>query len=207
MKYDSGKREIKSNKVLNELDKFVLSFIKILEKHIDYVIISGYVSLLLGRTRTTEDVDIFIKEIPLEKFLEFYKELRKEGFWCINAERGEEIYSYLREKLGVRFSRENQPVPNFEVKFPKREIDKEIFQDFLTVKLQKGELKISSLERHIAFKRYYLGTEKDKEDAEHIEETFKGLIDYGKVNKFKETINKINEDEKRKIGEEENENK
>ena len=195
MEYDTGKREIKSGKILNNLDKLALSFIKILEKYTDYVIISGYVSILLGRTRITEDIDIFIKAISLEKFSEFYEELKKEGFWCINAEKSEEIYSYLKDKLAVRFAREGESVPNFEVKFPKREIDEEIFQDFLTIKLKDGKLKISSLERHVAFKRYYLRTPKDIEDAEHIEKAFKGQIDYEKVNKFKKIIDIIRKQE------------
>ena len=60
MKYDTDKKEIILDKELNELDKYVLEFIKILEKHVDYVIISGYVSILLGRSRSTEDIDLFI---------------------------------------------------------------------------------------------------------------------------------------------------
>lgn len=198
MEYNIEKREIKSDKILSELDKFALSFIRILEKYVDYVIISGYVSILLGRTRITEDIDIFIREISLEKFLGLYRELREEGFWCVNAEKPEEIFSYLKDKLGVRFSRENQAVPNFEVKCPKRKIDEEIFEDFITVKLKEGKLKISSLERHIAFKIYYLGTDRDIEDAKHIEDTFKGQINYEKINKLKKIIERIKEEESRK---------
>ena len=65
MEYDIGKREIKSCKILSELDKLVLDFVRVLEKHVDYVLISGYVSILLGRTRITEDIDIFIKKTSL----------------------------------------------------------------------------------------------------------------------------------------------
>ena len=57
------KNTIKLDKIINELDKFVFKFIKILKKHTDYVIVSGYVAILLGRSRTTEDIDVFIKEI------------------------------------------------------------------------------------------------------------------------------------------------
>ncbi|MEK6935891.1 MAG: hypothetical protein AABW67_03820 [Nanoarchaeota archaeon] len=191
MEYDLNKKEIKSDKILSELDKFVFSFIKILEKYTDYVIISGYVSILLGRTRVTEDVDIFIKELSFEKFSQLYDELKQKGFWCINAEEPEEIYDYLKSKLGVRFSKENESIPNFEVKFPKREVDREAFQDFIIVKLKEGNLKISSLERHIAFKRYYLKTDKDNEDAKHVEDIFKGKIDYDKINKLKRIVEKI----------------
>ena len=44
------------------------------------------------------------------------------------------------------------------------------------------------MERQIAFKRYYLSSDKDIEDALFIEKLFKGQIDYNKVNKFEELI-------------------
>ncbi|MDP2947554.1 MAG: hypothetical protein Q8N88_05560 [Nanoarchaeota archaeon] len=191
-------KTIKLDKISNNLDRFVLSFVKILEKYTDYVIISGYVSILLGRTRITEDIDVFIKKISLDRFSEFYKEAKKQDFECINAEKVEEIFSYLKDGLAVRFSRKDTAIPNFEIKFPKDELDEEIFNDFIIVRLKEGKLKISSLERQIAFKKYYLKTDKDIEDAEHIEKTFEGKIDYRKINKLKEIIGKIKENEKRR---------
>jgi predicted nucleotidyltransferase len=188
MEYNKKAREIKSDRILNKLDNLVLDFTEILEKHVDYIIISGYVSILLGRTRVTEDVDVFIKKISFDTFLELYDELVNNGFWCINAEKAEEVFSYLKDGLAVRFAKGNQAVPNFEVKFPKRKVDEEAFEDSIVVTLKKGKLNISCLERHVAFKRYFLGTDKDVEDSEHIERAFKGQIDYEKVNKLKEII-------------------
>ena len=158
MEYNAGKKEINLDRNLSSLDELVLKFIRIIEKHSDYVIISGYVSILLGRSRATEDVDLFIENISFEKFVDLYEELKKNGFWCLNAEKAEEIYSFLKDGMAVRFSVENKPIPNFEVKFPKREIDKETFNDSVLVSLSKAKakLKISSLERQIAFNRYYL---------------------------------------------------
>ena len=85
MIYNPEEREIICDRELSNLDKLVLRFIQILEKHIDYVIISGYVAILLGRSRATEDVDVFIRKVDKQKFFSFYEELKKEGFWCINA--------------------------------------------------------------------------------------------------------------------------
>ena len=185
MEYNKEKREILLKRKASILDKFALDFTKILEKYTDYVIISGYVSILLGRTRVTEDIDVYIKRISKAKFEQLYNELIKSGFWCINAEKADNIFSYLEDKLAVRFARENTAVPNFKVKFPKRKVDEETFDDFITVILPEGKLKISSLERQIAFKRYYLKAEKDIEDASHIEELFKENLDYSKINKLK----------------------
>lgn len=199
MKYDKIKREIQLNRILNDLDKFAIEFTRILEKYVEYVIISGYVSILLGRTRATEDIDIWIKKIQKEQFIKLYENLKANGFWCINAEDENEIFNYLQEGYAVRFARDGKVAPNFEVKFPKRNLDEDTFKDSIKVILEIGNLRISSLERQIAFKRYYLSTEKDIEDAEHIEETFKGQVDYTQVEKLKPEIEKIKEDERRNI--------
>jgi len=188
MEYNRAKRKIIVNKTLSNLDKFVLNFIKILKKHVDYVIISGYVSILLGRTRTTEDIDIFIEKISFEKFSKLYKEIKKNGFWCLNAEEAEEIFNYLKDNLAVRFAKKDKTVPNFEIKFPKNKIDEGAFDDFVTVILHQGKLRVSSLERQIAFKKYYLKSDKDIEDAMHIEDLFREKLDYNKINKLKEAI-------------------
>mgnify|MGYP001588482365 CR=1 FL=1 len=190
------KETIKLDRELNELDKFVLDFLKILEKHTDYVIISGYVSILLGRTRGTEDIDVFIKELNKNKFLDLYNNLKRKGYWCLNSEGSGEIYSYLEDGLAVRFALKGETIPNFEVKFARNNLAKESFNERITVITKGGNIKISSLERQIAFKRYYLKSDKDLEDAKHIEEVFKNNIDRKKINIFKNLI--MEEDEKAK---------
>lgn len=196
MLYNKEKREIITDKELSNLDKLVLKFIKILEKHVDYVIISGYVSILLGRSRATEDVDVFIKKIPITIFSKLYDELISGGFWCINAEKTEDVYSFLEDGLAVRFSETGKSIPNFEVKFSKREVDKETFNDYINVILREGKIKISSLERQIAFKKYYLCSDKDIEDALHIEKIFKNQISFNEIERLKNIIKKF-EHEKR----------
>ena len=188
MEYNKTKKEIIVDKTLSNLDKLVLNFIKILKKHADYVIISGYVSILLGRTRTTEDIDVFIEKISEKEFLNLYQDLKKNNFWCLNAEEAEEIFSYLNDNLAVRFAKKDKIIPNFEVKFPKNKLDEDTFNEIITVILPQGKLKISSLERQIAFKKYYLKSDKDIEDALHIEDLFKDKLDYDKINKLKEAI-------------------
>jgi len=181
-------KTIRLDRELSELDKFVLNFIKILEKHVDYVIISGYVSILFGRARGTEDVDVFIRPINKNKVINLYKELIKKGYWCLNSDDEEEIYDYLTNGLAVRFAIKNETIPNFEVKFAKKILSLESFKDTIKVITNEGRLVISSLERQIAFKRYYLKSDKDLEDARHIEELFKDKIDYKKINICKKLI-------------------
>src|SRR3989338_8800683 len=163
-----GKNKIRLDKEINELDKFVLRFVRILEKRTGYVIVSGYISILFGRTRTTEDVDIFIEELNKEKFTALHGDLKKHGYWCLNAE--------------------NITIPNFEIKFAKDISKKSALKDTLTVETKLGNIKISSLERQVAYKRYYLKSEKDLEDAAHIEKLFKDDIDTSKVEQYKRHI-------------------
>ena len=179
---------IKLDKELNELDKFVIKFIKVLEKHSDYVIISGYVSILFGRSRATEDIDIFIEELDKEVFNKLYKELKKANFWCLNTEDEKEIYDYLKNNLGVRFAKSKETIPNMEVKFALKKSQKESFKDRIKVIIGKEDLKISSLERQIAFKKYCLKSDKDMEDARHLEKLFKDKLSYDKIRKYKKLI-------------------
>jgi hypothetical protein len=48
MQYLIDKKEIILDKELNNLDKFVIDFVSLLD---NYVIVSGYVSILFGRSR------------------------------------------------------------------------------------------------------------------------------------------------------------
>ena len=190
-------KKIRLDRELSELDKFAISFLSILEKHISYVVISGYVSILLGRTRATDDIDVFIKHISGEKFSNLYTELKENGFWCLNAEDEAELYSFLEDKLAIRFARQGLATPNFEIKFPKDSLDEQAFENTITVVTKQGRIIISNLERQVAFKRYYLQSDKDKEDALHIEELFKDKIDHVKIDKYKELIERRKNENKR----------
>lgn len=188
MEYDVAKREIRADKVRNDLDSLSVRFLSIVEKYVDYVIISGYVSILLGRSRATEDVDLFVKPLSKESFFALYDELKDNGFWCLNAEESNEVYDYLLKSTAIRFAEIGKSVPNFEMKFPKDSLDEESFDTFIMVILPYGKIKISSLERQIAFKRYFLKSDKDNEDALFLEEKFKNLIDFKKVDTYRELI-------------------
>ncbi|MBU0628358.1 MAG: hypothetical protein KKC75_04155 [Nanoarchaeota archaeon] len=186
-----NKNTIKLEREINDLDKFVFKFIRVLEKHTDYVIISGYVSILLGRSRSTEDVDVFIKPVSKIMFPVLYSDLIKKGFWCLNAQNVDGVYNYLEDGIAVRFAEKGQTIPNFEVKFAKKKMDEEAFNDRITVKTSMGDVMISSLEKQVAFKRYYLKSDKDIEDAAYIEQLFKDEIDQGLIEKYKKMVESL----------------
>lgn len=61
----------------SELDKDVLAFTQVLNKcDIEYVIISGYVAILTGRSRSTEDIDVIIEALSESETKQLVTELK-----------------------------------------------------------------------------------------------------------------------------------
>ena len=181
-------KTLQLDKELNSIDEFVLDFVKIIQQHTPYVIISGYVSILLGRSRSTEDVDFFLPELSKEIWLKLHSALLEKGYWCMNTNDIEEAFSYLSEGLAIRFAQKDEIAPNAELKFARTQLSKEALHDNITVITKKGKIIISSLERQIAFKRFYLKSYKDIEDATHIEEVMRDKINKDKVLYYKQRI-------------------
>ncbi len=181
-------KTIKLDKEINELDKFLLEFVKILEKHARYVIVSGYVSILFGRARATEDIDILIEPITKEKFELMWREIERNGFWCLNADSCEDAFNMLKENIPIRIARKNEIIPNIEVKVCKSCVDFETLKERVKVMLNEKEIFISPIEMQIAYKEEKLKNEKDMEDALHLREVFSEIISEEKIQKYKEMI-------------------
>ncbi len=169
---------------LSELDIFVLDFVKILEKHTTYAIVSGYVALLFGRSRITEDVDLFIPRLTREQFHDLYEDLKKNGFSSVLVDQEEELFSLLNDKLAVRFGRKDLPIPNMEMKFVRDQLDLLSLHSRMKVITKQGELYISSPELQVAYKKLVLCSPKDLEDARHLQQLFN--IPEENINKYKE---------------------
>jgi len=189
-----NEKTILLEKELNELDKFLLSFVGILEKYFEYVVVSGYVSILFGRSRATEDIDILVREINKKKFSEFWREINK-SFWCLNAKTLEEAFELLKES-SLRFAKKNEIIPNIELKICKKRIDFLTINEKIKVILSgKKSIFISPIELQIAYKEEVLKSEKDLEDALYLREVFKEKIDERKIEELKKVI----KDEQKRI--------
>ena len=182
------KKTIETDRILSDLDKFTLDFIKVLEKHVKYVLVSGYVSILLGRARASEDVDVIIQKIDFSKFQDLYSELLKNDFYCLNAEKDKVIFDYLKDNLAVRFAKKGNIIPNIELKWTKHKFDELALVNTIDVKLSKGSLKISHLELQIAFKEEVLKSPKDLEDARHLKKVAESFLDNKLINKYRESL-------------------
>lgn len=181
--------EIIFEKNLNELDNFTISFCDILNKlNIKYVVVSGYVSILFGRSRSSEDIDLIIEKISLEKFKDLWGELNSK-FECIISSEYEVAYrDYLEEGISIRFAEKGKFIPNMEVKFPKTNLDKWTLENRIKVLVNEKLLFVSRIEVQIPFK-FFLGSEKDIEDAKYLYEIFKDKLDVSLLRDFNRKLN------------------
>lgn len=178
-----------NHKTITQLDAFVLNFISHLERHVDYVIIRGYIPILFGRTRGTEDVDVFIKNIDKETFTSFYREVISDEFYFLNPEDENGLFEMLTEHLAIRAAKKNTFIPNIELKFIKDEIDLFTIEKKINLILNnKHHLYISPIEVEIPYK-LYLGSEKDIEDALYLWDIFKDYLDISLIRRFMKELN------------------
>jgi hypothetical protein len=186
MKIQVSRSRIKLNKELNDLDKLVIDFVRILKRRkLEYVLVSGYVSILFGRSRSSEDIDIIVKKISKNRFSALWNELSKRNFECLVPDNFESAYdTYLLNRTSIRFSRKDQPIPNVEFMFPKAEdLDNWVLGNAKLVLLNRHTLRISPIELQIAYK-LFLESGKDIEDARHLYRLFKEDLDQNLLSQF-----------------------
>lgn len=176
----------------NILDKFALDFCKIVNKHVKYIVVSGFVAISHGRRRTTEDIDMIIERTPFDKFKRLHEDLEKAGFHCLQSDNAQNVYGYLKEKDSVRYLRKGTFLPpEMEIKFAKDEIDELQLKTRKKLEFTGLNIWFSSIEFNIAFKEELLKGNKDIEDAKHLRIIYKGNIDENLINTIKEKIKKL----------------
>ena len=163
------------HKEITMLDEFVIETIGIVANYTNYVIIGGYAAIFFGRARATEDIDIFIQKLSFEDFSEMYDEFLRKGFEFTIEDKKSLYYDYLLGRLPINVWRKNLPLLRLEIKIPFKESQKKAFVKPVTVNFGNYALVFAQFESQIAYKRYILKSEKDLEDARHLELVFDGL--------------------------------
>ena len=162
---------------LSALDKDVLAFTEILDDcDVNYVIVSGYVAILTGRSRSTEDIDIILESLSETATEQLVATLKEQGYWGM-AMPLDEMYSMLSEGSRIRIAEEGAMYPNFETWFVSNDVEREALSNPLTVTFDEGQIEISPLELQIAYKLQLAQAAdslsgKDFEDALHLYLTF-----------------------------------
>lgn len=165
------------SRALSELDKDVLGFTRILDAcEVDYVIVSGYVAILTGRSRSTEGIDVILESLSETEAAELVTELKNQGYWGMAMPLAE-MYSMLSEGSRIRIAADGEMYPNFETWFVSNTVEREALSNPLTVTFEEGQIEISPLELQIAYKlRLAQAADslsgKDFEDALHLYLTF-----------------------------------
>lgn len=159
----------------NHLDELALEFSAILsDLGIDHVFVSGYVAILTGRARATEDIDVLLEATDDETVARLVQRLEDAGLWG-PAMPLDSMAEMLEDNIWV--ARDGEMVPHLEVKLADDEYDRASLTDSITARLTSvgAELPIGPLELQIAYK-LYLGAQKDFEDAVHMYTLFEGTL-------------------------------
>lgn len=165
------------NRERSELDKEVLAFTRILSYcEVDYVIVSGYVAILTGRSRSTEDIDIILESLSEADTEHLVTELRNRGYWGM-AMPLEEMYPLLSDGGRIRIAEDGELFPNFKTWFVSNGVEHEALANPLTVMFDEGQINVSPIELQIAYKLRLAQSAdslrgKDFEDALHLYFTF-----------------------------------
>ncbi|MCE4616787.1 MAG: hypothetical protein F7C09_07000 [Aeropyrum sp.] len=133
--------------------------------------VAGYIAILFGRSRRSDDLYFILEYLDEEDFLELCRLARMEGFTLlqgsIEAEESlRQLYRhYLAEGYGVRFIYEDSLLPNIEAKLARTDIHRYALNNNVTVIVNgKFRIRISPIELQIAYK-LKLGSDKDIGDA------------------------------------------
>ena len=181
MEIEFKKDKIIFSKNLNKLDELAILFSKILSEHdIPHVFLSGYIAILFGRNRASEDIDVVCEVVPWEKYNELWEDLYQELECIITDDINESFTRYLMARTAVRFSIKNELIPNIELKFARTELHRRAINDRIYVDLNGNNIPISPLELQIAYK-LYLGSEKDIEDARFLFKLFEEHLNKHKL--------------------------
>jgi len=151
----------------NQLDELAVGFSEILSRlDIDHVFIAGYVAILAGRSRSTEDIDVFIERCSAERIDELVAELEREGYWG-PAMPLPEMYGNLSNETNIWVAPDGEMTPHLEVKFPSDEFDDASLANAVDAHVGGHTVPVGPLELQIAYK-LSLGGRTDLEDAAHL---------------------------------------
>lgn len=167
----------------SELDELVLDVTGILDDlDVAYAVVSGYVAVLLGRSRATEDVDVITEPFSEATAEDLAGRLREAGYWG-SAMPLDSVHEMLSDDSIVRIAEDGHRVPNVELKFATDEYDRTSLANTVAIRLNDRELRAGELELQIAYK-LYLGSQKDFEDAVYLYELTEPTLNTQKLESY-----------------------
>jgi hypothetical protein len=167
----------------NQLDELSIRFSELLDRlEIEHVYVAGYVSILAGRARSTQDIDVLIERIDEETADELAKTLDENGFWG-PAMPLASMYEMLDTGDNIWVAPTDQITPHLEVKFARDEFDRASLENASTARVGGESVPIGPLELQIAYK-LSLGAQKDVEDAVHLYALFEESLSVSRLEEW-----------------------
>jgi hypothetical protein len=173
------------------VDALALDFCAALARsRVRYVIVSGYVAILLGRNRLSEDIDIFTQQMSLDRFRALHLALTRR-FECITPGTPRQLFAdYLEagdESTSIRYANPGTFAPNVELKFARKPHHRYSLDGRFPVSVNGTRVYIGALEMDIAYK-VAMGTEKDLADARWVYDRTARIIDTREVKRLMEGL-------------------
>jgi hypothetical protein len=169
----------------NRLDELALGFSPILDRFdVEHVYVAGYVSILAGRARSTEDVDVLIEGIDEGTADDLAAALDEAGFWG-PAMPLSSMYEMLDAGDNIWVAPDEQITPHLEVKFVRDEFDRASLEDAITARIGADgiPIPIGPLELQIAYE-LQLGARTDVEDAVHLYTLFEESLSVSRLEEW-----------------------
>lgn len=172
---------------LNDLDRLALDVSSVVTAcEIDHAFVAGYVAILAGRSRSTEDIDVILEPLSESRATTLADELQKAGFWG-SAMPLEQLPTMLSEGTNIRVARDGEVIPNVELKYASDEFDRASLDNSITAQVSGETLPIGPLELQIAYK-LFLDTQKDFEDAVHLYVLFEEKLSTAELEQWAEEL-------------------
>ena len=169
------------------VDRLALDFCSLLaRRRVRYALVSGYVAILLGRNRLSEDIDLFVEPLSMTRFRALHGELARR-FPCITPGTVGRLYDdYLsagEESTSLRYARPGTFAPNVELKFARKPAHFYSLNGRIPVLTNGRRLYIGALEMDIAYK-VKMGSEKDLADARWVFDRTRGVLDHNELRRL-----------------------
>lgn len=190
--FDRGSRRIRlMKKALLPEDDIAFRFAGVLDEiGVRYAVVAGYVAILFGRARRSDDVDFIVEWIDESRFVELCRKALERGFTLMQGDIGSEdsvrgVYRrYLAEGFSIRFMYRDVVVPNIEFKMVRGSVERYALEHSLVVEVDNAfMIRIPPLEQQIAYK-LYLRSEKDVGDAVFLYTLFKDALDGAELERW-----------------------
>lgn len=149
----------------NELDRLAIEVSQILDNlQIDHVFVSGYVAILAGRARGTEDIDVLLERLDSATIDRLVEALDRHDMWG-PAMPLDRMHEMLDDNIWI--ARADEMVPHLEMKYVSDRFDRASLTHRIPARIGDSEVPIGPIELQIAYK-LWMGSRTDFEDAHHL---------------------------------------